>query len=446
MEAAQLTTRIEPEIPWASSLNPIRFRQLIVDPYAFMKDSRDACGPVYRIHGPGGEQVVLTTPESAKAIFALPPEHTESFGQELFAPFIGENNMLAMSGERHRLERKMLMPHFHGQRMREYAQVIVDVSTRQLAEVPLNQPFAIQKVTQQISLEVIIRAVFGLQSPEQVKQAFKAVVGLVESMRPTLVFMPSLRRNFFGLGPWARFRKNKAILDKLLEDEIDRRRAEKDVGSDILSMMLTSTYEDGSPLTRDHIRDELVTLLFAGHETTAVVLAWVFFWLHRDPNILEKLRKELLEAGPHPSAEIINRLPYLDAICNESLRLYPVVPVVMRKLKVPMSVPPFTLPIDSKVAVAIGWLHHDPAIYPDPYTFRPERFLERSYGPQEFLPFGGGNRRCLGAAFAQYEMKLVIATMLAQGSFQLVGNPKVRFERRNAIIGPHHSVKLMRTA
>jgi len=426
--------------------NPMGILQLVVDPYAFMKKSIETYGPIYRINGPGGEQIVLTSAESARMIFSLPPEQSESFGQDFFAPFMGTNNILGMSGEKHKQERKMLMPHFHGQRMRAYAEVIQAVSKQQLDAIALNQPFSVQNVTQKISLEVIIRAVFGLQSQEKVETAMTAVIGLVNNMVPGLVFFPMLRRNLLGFGPWARFQKSKAVLNQLLEDEIERRRATGDLGEDILSLMISSRYEDGSPLERDHIRDELVTLLFAGHETTAVALAWTFYWLHKMPATLEKLQAELAGVGPNPTPDVITRLPYLDAVCNETLRLYPIVPVVMRVLKTPLQVQNFDLPVGSKVVVAIGWLHHDPALYPDPYTFRPERFMERSYGPHEFLPFGGGNRRCLGAAFAQYEMKLVIAQMIGSAKFQLQGNPPPRFVRRNAIIGPHGGTRLIRTA
>lgn len=433
-------------IPWALTHNPLRFRQLIDNPYAFMRDSVAKYGPIYKIHGPGGEQIILNHPDAARTLFALPPDHTMSFGNDIFAPFLGEQNILGMSGERHKQERKLLMPHFHGQRMRTYADVIQQVSREQLAKIPLNQPFALQKVTQAISLEVIIRAVFGLQSTEKVGEAVKAVVGLVESMTAPLVFFPAIRRNFFGMGPWARFQKNKKALDSLLEAEIDRRRAHQELGDDILSLLVASQYEDGTPMDKNHIRDELNTLLFAGHETTAVMLAWTFFWLHKVPSTLEKLRAELKTAGPNATAEALSKLPYLEAICNETLRMYPIVPVTMRQLKVPVDVLGYQLPVGAKVAIGTGWVHMDPATYPEPETFRPERFLERTYGPHEFLPFGGGNRRCLGAAFAQYEMKLVIAQLLGGAEFRLTTNTPPRFERRNAIVGPKGGVEMVRVA
>jgi cytochrome P450 len=444
MEALQVRPQTAQEIPWALTFNPLRFRQLVVDPYAFMKDSREQCGPLYRIRGPGGEQVVVAHPEAARIIFALPPEQTQSFGNEIFAPLIGEQTVLGMSGDRHKQERKMLMPHFHGQRMRAYAEVIESVTRRELEQVALNQPFAMQDVTQRVSLQVIIRAVFGIQQDAQVREAIDAVISMVKDMTPSVVFLPSLRRNFMGFGPWARFSRSKNALGGLLEREIDRRRATGELGEDILSLMVGSHYEDGAPLTREHIRDELMTLLFAGHETTAVALAWAMYWLHKCPETQTRLREELATLPPDASADAVARLPYLDAVSNETLRLYPIVPVVMRKLNVPLQLMGYDVPVGSKVAVCTGWMHHDPEIYADPLAFKPERFLERTFGPQEFFPFGAGNRRCLGAAFAQYELKVVLARLLQGGTYRLEGNAPIRFERRNAVVGPKAGVRMVR--
>jgi cytochrome P450 len=241
---------------------------------------------------------------------------------------------------------------------------------------------------------------------------------------------------FFGHSPWDRFRRAKEVLSAMIYAEIENRRRSGTSGADILSLMLAARHEDGSAMTDEELRDELLTLLFAGHETTGIALAWSIYWLLRHPDCMNRLLAEIDALGNNPEPEQIGRLPYLDAVVSETLRLHPIVPDVPRKLTRPFEIGGYVLPEGTGVAVATAMIHTRPDLYPDPERFKPERFLERRYSPFEFTPFGGGARRCLGAAFATYEMKIVLATLLSHHRLVLTEKADVRPGRRNVVLGP----------
>ena len=229
-----------------------------------------------------------------------------------------------------------------------------------------------------------------------------------------LVYYPPLRRTFGGLGPWRRFTQIATRVDQLLVDAITSRRRGGEERDDILSLLLAAGADEGRALTDAEVRDEVITLLLAGHETVAIALAWAFYWLHRQPDVLPRLQAELHALGHPPSPDALVHLPYLRAVCAEALRLYPVVGAITRRLRQPMTLRGYRLPAGTAVGAALPLIHLDPMRYPDPLHFRPERFLERTYTPYEFLPFGGGARRCVGAAFAVAEMAIVLGSLLAQ--------------------------------
>lgn len=413
------------------------------DPYGFFVKMVEEYGDPFTAHVVNGDVVITGSPAGAQQVFSADPDTFAPFGPEVSRPLLGENSLLLLSGERHRRERKLLMPAFHGERMRAYGETIRGAAHAAAATWPKGQPFVFQDSSQWVSLEVIIRAVFGVVDPARVEDVRKAILEYVAAIAPSLVFFPFLQRDFFGMGPWARFQRARQRLDFLVSAELAARRSRpEELGDDILSRMLAARHDDGSGMTDAQIYDELLTLLFAGHETTGIALAWSIYWLHRDRARLEKLLAELDAAGERPEPEVLTRLPYLEAVVHETLRLYPIAPDAPRMLARPLELAGYTLPAGAGVAVAMGLVHIRPEIYPEPHAFRPERFLDRKYGPFEYAPFGGGHRRCLGAAFATYEMKLVLATLLRNYRLRLSEPREVKPGRRNVVLGPSTGVRV----
>lgn len=395
-----------------------------------------------------GPTIITCTPEGARALLTADPELFTVADPELLLPLLGDKSLLLLSGEVHRTERKLLGPPFHGDRMRAYGTLMRDIALKYAAALPLNTPLRALDTTQSISLEVILRAVFGVDS-DRVEDFRRVIIDLIAAFGPLLIFFPKLRRSLFGLGPWDRFTARRDRLNRMLEEEMSRRSAapaQSQNRHDILSLLMAARQEDGSPLPRNHLRDELITLLFAGHETTGLSLAWALYHLHRSPEVLAKLREEL---AAHPQAvtsqpDVLTQLPYLTAVCHETLRLHPLAPVIPpRELRRPFEFLGYTLPAGLKITVGTMRLHKREELYPDPLTFRPERFIGRTFSPFEYMPFGGGVRRCLGAAFALYEMKIVLATLLSSCRIELASHEPVREVRRNAVMAPSGGVQLV---
>jgi cytochrome P450 len=285
-----------------------------------------------------------------------------------------------------------------------------------------------------ISLEVIVQAVYGVQQPEQVRVWSDAIRSVVGAFHPALIFAPGLQRGWFP--PWRRVEAARPHHDALVYAELRARRATGLQGDDILSLMLQATYDDGEPMSDEAVRDELVTLLFAGHETTQIAMAWALYRLARRPEALARLQAEL--DGSDGSPEALARLPYLDAVVQETLRMQPIVPDLVRTLSVGLELGPWALPAGTHVAPVAAMVHVREDLYPDPHAFRPERFLEHKPRPWELLPFGGGVRRCIGAALATFEMKTVLGTWLRQVELRSLREDEP--VRRNIAMGARHGV------
>ncbi len=400
--------------------------------------------------------VVLTgDPSAIKQIFSLRPDAYEPFAVEAMRPLVGGESVLLVGGSSHKRLRKLMAPPFRGERMRAYGSIMIDAAQRGFAALTPGQRFTVQSRTQAISLEVIIRAVFGVDERAAVAESERAMVETMEAVHPAFMFARALQRDFFGLGPFAKFTRARDRALALLGRQIDECRARPEGREDILAMLVAARDEDGEGLRDEEIRDQLVTLLVAGHETTAIALAWALYWLHRDDDARARLLEELdtfdtldthgARGGDEGALDPgrVAALPYLSAVCNETLRLNPIVPDIVRVLKRPITLKGFELPAGVAVCPAAALAHQDPAIYPEPERWRPERFLERTYSPFEFLPFGGGHRRCIGAAFAVYEMKLVLAALLREHRLRLVSSAPVRPVRRNITMAPEGGVEMI---
>ncbi|HVG61835.1 MAG TPA: cytochrome P450 [Hyalangium sp.] len=425
--------------PRKSLFKTLRF---LKDTAGFFQECVERYGDPFLAHLPSGAFAVTGDPEGLREIFSADPDTFEPMVRVVLEPLVGPNSMLLISGERHKRERKLLMPSFHGERMRAYGALMQQCTQSAMEAVRPGTSLVALDVTQAISLEIIIRAVFGVEDPGRAGQFRGALTNYGRSYTLPISMFPGLRRSFGGRGPWARFQRNGQVLDAMLTEQIARQRADGQQREDILSLLLSTRDEAGQPLSEEELKDELRTLLFAGHETTAIGMAWALYWLHRTPAAKQRLEQELSTLGPQPEPEALMRLPYLGAVCDEALRLYPVVALTTRKVRTSFTLRGHEVPAGMGVLASITLAHSNPTVFPEPEKFRPERFLERKFSPFEYLPFGGGARRCLGAAFALYEMKVVLGTLLSAHRFSLVSDQPIRPVRRHVTLAPEGGVPL----
>jgi cytochrome P450 len=387
-------------------------------------------------------------PEGIRALFTAPPESYSSFGTEQLGSVLGEASLLVLSGPKHTALRKLLLPPFHGQRMRIYGRQIRDLTLHQTRELGPGARFVAQDLMHEISMQTIIQLVFGVTAPERIERAAQLTGGFRRAFDPSrLLFMlavmiPWLRREFFGLGPWAALQRAIRALHAFVGEDLEQRRAEPAERTDILSLLMEARYDDGTGLTDREICEQLQTLLFAGHSTTAIALTWALYLLLRNPHVLSRLQEELIALGPDIEPEALAKVPFLDAVCSETMRIRPLIGGVARRLRVPMSLLGYELPAGMSVGASVLWAHSNPEIYPEPDQFLPDRFLGRTFSPFEFLPFGGGNRRCIGAAFALFEMKIVLGTLLRHYFFELASQKPVRVLQRDTLI-PSEPIQLI---
>jgi cytochrome P450 len=366
-------------------------------PFSFFDAARRRYGDVFTVRAMGVVWTVLADPAAVREVFTGDPAVLYSGEANLaLRPLIGTRNLLLLDGTEHLRRRKLLLPPFHGARMQAYRAIMEQATRRELDTWPAGRPQAALAHMQAITFEVILRAVFGLgdaDSHSALAIRMRAVLDWVQSPHAIVRFA---LRGPEGLIGHARFQQMAAAVDEEVFAEIARRRAAPDLASreDILSLLLLARDEGGRGLEDRDVRDELLTLLTAGHETTAATLAWAIHFLARDPSAQERL------AAGTPG--------FADAVVQETLRLRPPVALVVRVLKAPLTVASHTLPAGATVAPAPLLIHRDPAIYPDPATFRPDRFLDAKPSAYSWIPFGGGVRRCIGAAFAQMEARVVL--------------------------------------
>jgi cytochrome P450 len=374
----------------------------------------------------GRKLVLLSDPAAVKTVFTAPPELAPSAaGSSPIASIMGPNSVITLTGPEHMRQRKLLLPPFHGERMREYADVIVQATRRSMADWPLGEPMKLSERTRAITLEVILRAVFGVEA-ERMGALREAIGGLLGPSQTIALVLYALRRPS-SEPPSGRIGRALEHLDTVIYEEIARRRSQSDLGerNDILSLLLLARDEDGEAMTDQELRDELVTLLLAGHETTATSVAWAIERLVRHPDKLARLVAEIDAASEAQTpgrptedtssgGQTAQSDAYMQAVISETLRVRPVVPLVVRVLRQPLRVGGHELPAGTRVVPSIYLTNRNPRVYEAPEEFRPERFLENPPETFSWIPFGGGIRRCIGASFATLEMKLILATVLGE--------------------------------
>jgi cytochrome P450 family 135 len=396
----------------------------LVRPQVYAERQRDRYGDVFTARIDPIPWVMLGDPEDVRTVFTAGPERTNAGeANEILRPTLGAHSLLLLDGQEHMRERKLMLPAFHGERIERYRTIMREATERAVAAMPAGEDFALREHTQAITLEVIMRAVFGVQDAASMtrlgvplkrfldwagKPGAMAMIALLGFEHP--VVRRLLRERY--LGP----------VDRELYALIAERRDAPDLAQrdDILSMLLLARDEEGEPMSDIELRDELMTLLVAGHETTATSLAWAVERLVRHPGGLERLAGDAA---------------YADAVTKEILRLRPVVAIVLRRLLAPLEVGGHELPAGATVAPCILLVHRREDVYPEPSAFRPERFLDRAPGTYSWIPFGGGVRRCLGAAFAQVEMQVVLQTLAESVRLEAVGGAEA-VRRRGITLAP----------
>ncbi|MFC9789101.1 cytochrome P450 [Rhodococcus sp. NPDC127528] len=387
----------------------------------YLRWRRDRDGDPFLLAIPHyGETLFTGSADGAEELFRLPPGLSTPPLPNPIEPLVGANSLILLSGDRHRRERRLMMPAFHGDRMREYGRIAVDAARGEMDHWVPGVPIRVRECARAITLGVIVRAVFGVTDPGRRDEYTRAVTGFLSAYGLPLVLAPVLRRPLRGRGPWAKFVAQRTRFDALLVAEIQSRRERDGAGRcDLLGLLTAARYEDGTGIDGADLVEELRTLLVAGHETTATAVTWALCHLHREPRVRARLLAELDDLGRDPGPDELDAAPYLGAICQEVLRLHPSVPVVLRRLTGPGAVRGVSLEAGDTAGVALSLLHSDPRVFPDPARFDPNRFLGRRYSPHEYAPFGGGNRRCVGAAFAGYEMRMVLGTIMTQARLRM---------------------------
>jgi cytochrome P450 family 135 len=425
--------------PGPTAPRPLQTLRWIARPAAMMEDCSRRYGDMFTLRITyEGTWVFTSHPDAVKQVFTGDPRLLHAGeANVVLLPMLGSRSVLLLDEQEHMAQRKLMLPSFRGARMRSYEQVMREVAVREVERWPLGAPLSAWPTMQAITLEVILRTVFGVEEGKRLRH-------LGDALRRVLAWgtRPQRLAMLAALGPrrvakLPVFRRVLDPADELLYQEIRRRREAPDLEErdDVLSLLLQARHEDGSPMSDKELRDELMTLLVAGHETTATSLAWALEALVRHPAALARLRDEV-DSGEDA---------YLDAVLQETLRLRPVVALVVRRLTEPMEIGGHLLPAGATVAPSIYLLHRRPDVYPDPRAFRPERFLERPAGTYTWIPFGGGVRRCLGASFAQFEMKVVLRELVSRLELRAARPQGERRVRRAIIFAPERGGEIVAT-
>jgi cytochrome P450 len=416
--------------------------KILRDPYATYRQWKKQYGETFLVKALNGDVVVTCNTENIRNIFAAPSDSIGQFAVGTITPLLGGSSVILVEGEQHRQQRKLLTPSFRGELIADKSPIINEVARRISRDWQAGQTVCIMDHALDISLEVIIRIVFGMTALDRVVACKEKLVRFVRTFRPSLAFSKLLQRPLFGLSPWNRFVRARNDCMDLLQQEIEQRRESGLRGPDLLSRLLDDRFEDGTEMSDAEIRDQLATMLFAGHETTQIAIAWAMSWLVRNPQYLQRLRNELDEDDLDT---VVQSSELLSGICNESLRLNPIVPDLIRVLKNPVQFVDQEIPAGTNVGILLSLVHYDPELYSDPERFDPDRWATRTYKGYEFLPFGGGVRRCLGATLATLEMKIVVAAWIKDFDFSLPDHAPViePVHRRNLTMAPKSGIPLL---
>lgn len=388
-------------------------------------------GDTFALRSMKGPMVVTGCPAHVRAIHGLKPEDFTIWAKDELMPLAGPTGVILVDGDAHRRMRQAMAPIFSEAAVRTYRPLMVRAVEDALAALPLEAPAPLHPFGRRIALDIIARVLFGEQA-EARSAIVDASIEVLERLSPAMVFFSALRKEVGGLSPWGRFMEARRHLDGLLRAEITSRREAPQGGR--LDGLVRWTDEAGAPLDDDALLDQLLVLIFAGHQTTGSSICWALAWAATREDVREALLREVDALGP--SADGLLEGPYLRAFCREVLRIYPMLSDISpRLLRRPLQLGSHEVPAGTAVSVSLFMTHHNPEVYDDPAEFRPERFLERRFSKDEYVPFGGGVRRCPGSGFALQEIALATATALTRCRFSVQGPTPLRPARHNLIMG-----------
>jgi cytochrome P450 len=437
-----LPSRVPPGFSLPRALQTLRFSVRQIE---LMFRARRQLGEVFRFRGMIADDTIVITshPDHVRSLFTADPELVPSLtGESPLRPIVGPYSVLTLLGPEHLRQRKLLLPSFHGEAIERYTAMIADAAEREIDRWPLGEPFPLAPAMQAITLDVIMSGIFGVAgrprrgTPEHdLREEIRGMVGLTTHPIAPLIELLNINRTE-PVGPVRRLIDG---LDRHLYATIAARRSAEDTAArtDILSLLLAARDEDGEPMSDQELRDELLTLVLAGHETTAHSLAWAFERLLRTPRAYERLREEVRGGGKDAGAE------YVQATLHEAMRSRPVIPIVGRRVQAPWMLGEWRLPAGSSVLISILLLHHRDDVYPDPFSFRPERFLGVKPGSYTWIPFGGGIRRCLGATLAMAEQRVVLHAIARRTEMTAPDPRPERARHRNVTMVPAKGAQVL---
>ncbi|MBD2124588.1 cytochrome P450 [Trichocoleus sp. FACHB-262] len=428
----------------------VQVLQWALRPTNFLDDCAKRFGRTFTIKLPGSKATVFVShPEALEQIFSAPVgAFNSSEASEIFQPIVGKHSLMVLDGRQHQRQRKLLMPPFHGDRLRVYAQLIGRLTEQMMDRWQPGDEISLKSSMRDISLEVMLQAVFGITEGENLEILRHKFVEMEEMATSPIfaihLFVRKLQKDLGTWSPWGKFVRLRKEVDRIVYAEIAERQRNPEPGrTDILTLMMAARDEEGQLMTDAELRDEMMTLLLTGQDTIAVGLTWALYWIHRLPRVQQRLVEELSTLSDRADMTAITQLPYLSAVCQETLRYYPVIMASLPRLvKTPFKVLGYEFPVGTQIFPDIYSAHQNEEIYPEPKEFRPERFLERQYSSFEYCPFGGGNRRCVGFAFAPFQMKLVLAAVLSRYQLALADPRPIQPVRHGPGLAPSRDVKL----
>ena len=427
--------------------------QLIAQPTKFL----DACVERYgdpfsvRVLGLNSPPVVFfSQPQAIQEIFSLPSSKLD-FGKatHVFEPLMGKQSLILQEGKTHQRQRQLMIPPFKSDRMKSYGELICEITEQVTDSWTNGTSVSIHKIMPEITLQIILQVVFGIEPGQRYQQLEKLLSSLLEDVTSplysSLFFFPPLQKDLGAWSPWGHFVRRRQQIDQLIYAEISERRLQDNESRpDILSLLICARDENGEQMSDEELRDQLVSLLLLGYETTAAALAWAFYWIHASDSVSDTLAGELASLGEDPEPTLIAKLPYLSAVCSETLRINPIALICTpRMTKEPLQLTGYDFDAGTILIPCIYLAHQREQVFTEPRQFQPERFLEQKFSPYEYLPFGGGDHGCIGMAFSMFEMKLVIATILARFELKLTDQKPVQPIRRGITIVPSGGVPVL---
>ena len=438
------------KLPEGPTTNPtLQLIHWTLNPVDYMETNAAKYGELFTVRLGKQIAVMVNHPEAMQSILTSKCLNAPGESNDLFRLFAGDNSIFVESETRHKRSRQLLMPPFHGERMQSYGELICEITKKTIAQWQVDRPFSTHASMQNITMSIILQAVFGLYEGDRYQKLkelfFTYLKNIGSTLGGLLIYFPVLRKDWGSWSPWGGIQRITSQIDELLYAEISDRRTQPDSERiDILSLLMSARDEDGEAMTDVELRDQMMALLIAGHETSATALTWAFYWIHKHPEVKQKLLQELDSLPDNAKPMDIFRLPYLSAVGNETLRVSPVGMLTFpRVVQSTVEIMGSQFQPGVELMGSIYLTHQRENLYPEPKKFKPERFLERQFSPFEFIPFGGGDRRCIGAALAMFEIKLVLATILSETELALADDKPVKMKRRGLLLAPNSSIPMV---